>query len=272
MAQVERYALIHSASMHVPLLNMRAAGNRILVADARGLDGEPPADPELRELAHEHGFDQLMWVTTATDPGDTAAYRVFNADGSEVEQCGNGVRCVVRILAADFGREFTLDSPAGPVAVRALEGGLVSVDMGRPEFEASRLDVNGQSLDVSLVSMGNPHCVLLVDDVASARVDTLGPLIEHHDRFPDRINVGFMHVRDRDNVDLRVHERGVGETLACGTGACAAVVAGRELGLLNDAVNVFLPGGKLVVSWRGGADTVWLTGDAEILSEGFIDL
>ena len=261
--------------MQFSYVKMQGAGNRIVVVDQRNGKLPPPTADEIRAIdrdADGPGFDQLMWVGPATNPASAASYRVFNNDGSEVEQCGNGVRCIARILAVDFGQEFTLDSPAGPVAVRALEDGRVSVDMGRPEFETSTLVVDDQNLDVSLVSMGNPHCVLLVDDVASAEVDTLGPIIEHHERFPDRTNVGFMHVRDRDSIDLRVHERGVGETLACGTGACAAVVAGRELKLLNDTVNVFLPGGELVVSWRGGADTVWLTGDAEILSEGIIDL
>ena len=261
--------------MQFGYVKMQGAGNRIVVVDQRERDLPPPSAEQIRVVGNDDpgpGFDQLMWVSPARNPTSAASYRVFNNDGSEVEQCGNGVRCVARILAADSGSEFTLDSPAGSVAVHALADGRVSVDMGRPVFEASTLEVNGQRLDVSLVSMGNPHCVLLVDDAKTADVGTLGPLIERHERFPDRINVGFMHVRDRETVDLRVHERGVGETLACGTGACAAAVAGRELGLLDETVNVYLPGGKLVVSWRRGADTVWLTGDAEILSEGIIDL
>ena len=261
--------------MQFGYVKMKGAGNRILVVDQRITDLAPPTEEQIKNLgrdARAPGFDQLMWVRPAQNPASAASYRVFNNDGSEVEQCGNGVRCVARVLSVDSGREFTLDSPAGPVAVRTLEDGRVSVDMGRPEFVTSTLEADGQILDVSLVSMGNPHCVLLVDDVASADVSTLGPLIERHERFPGRINVGFMHIRDRENIDLRVHERGVGETLACGTGACAAVVAGQELGLLDETVNVLLPGGKLVVSWRGGGDTVWLTGDAEILSEGIIDL
>lgn len=218
------------------------------------------------------GFDQLMWVGPARATTSFASYRVFNNDGSEVEQCGNGVRCVARLLAPDAGREFTLDSPAGPVDIRVSGNGRIAVSMGTPQFERSTLKVDDRRLDVALVSMGNPHCVLLVDDVGSADVESLGPAIEGHERFPDRINVGFMQVRDSSSIDLRVHERGVGETLACGTGACAAAVAGRELGLLEGDVDVFLPGGQLVVSWRGGADTVWLSGDAEFVSEGIIDL
>jgi diaminopimelate epimerase len=157
--------------------------------------------------------------------------------------------------------------------------------MGTPEFEPARvpfvadayapqysLDVDGRELDISVVSMGNPHCVLQVADVASAPVAEIGPEIEHHERFPARTNVGFMKISDRANIELRVHERGVGETLACGTGACAAVVAGQKLGLLDDEVNVRLPGGQVVVSWRGGKEPVWLTGNAELISEGTLDL
>ncbi len=229
----------------------------------------------------------MMWVSRPADPLHAASYRVFNADGSEVEQCGNGVRCVASVLAGDRppSKLMTLESPAGTVSVRFNDDGLLSVSMGTPEFEPARvpfvadayapqytLDVDGRELDVSVVSMGNPHCVLQVADVASAPVAELGPVIEHHERFPARSNVGFMKISDRANIELRVHERGVGETLACGTGACAAVVIGQNLGLLDDEVNVRLPGGQVVVSWRGGKEPVWLTGNAELISEGTLDL
>jgi diaminopimelate epimerase len=138
--------------------------------------------------------------------------------------------------------------------------------------ERYQLVVGDEQFSICAVSMGNPHCVLYVDDVDTARVDEFGPLIEKHERFPERANVGFAHIRDRGNMDLRVFERGVGETAACGTGACAAVVAGQVLGLLDDAVNVRLPGGQLVVSWRGGSEPVWLTGNAEYISKGIMDL
>ena len=228
-----------------------------------------------------------MWVTMAKDPTHLASYRVFNADGSEVEQCGNGVRCVARILAGDrqSSDAFTLESPAGLVSARLIEGGRVSVSMGAPEFEPGRipfvaekrslpysLEVDGRNLEILVVSMGNPHCILQVADVTAAPVGKLGPILEHHPRFPERTNVGFMRLRDRANIELRVHERGVGETLACGTGASAAVVCGRELGLLDSEVTVSLPGGKVVVSWLGGCDPVWLTGDAELISEGTVDV
>lgn len=275
--------------MQVAYFKMQGTGNRILVVDRRRDDLPPPGASRLRELGSDTegpGFDQLMWVSSSSDPQYEARYRVFNADGSEVEQCGNGVRCVARLLAAGSAgpTAFTLDSPAGPVSAR-VEGELVSVSMGSPEFEPDRipfvaaarssrytLEVDGQRIEVSAVSMGNPHCVLQVPDVKNAPVAELGPKIEHHARYPDRSNVGFMEILDTANIELRVHERGVGETLACGTGACAAVVSGQQLGLLGERVNVSLPGGQVVVSWRGGTDPVWLTGNAELISEGTLDL
>lgn len=281
--------------MQFAFLKMRGTGNRIVVVDDRDQNRQPPGPGQLVTLGDEStgpGFDQLMWVAPPTNPDMTASYRVFNADGSEVEQCGNGVRCVAWMLARDMrerggaeASEFTLESPAGLVQVRILENGHIAVSMGAPEFRPQRipfvadtmatryeLSVAGAVIDVSVLSMGNPHCVIEVDDVATADVDVLGPLIEHHERFPTRTNVGFMSVRARDEINLRVFERGVGETLACGTGTCAAVVAARQRGLVDDEVRANLPGGQLVVSWRGDTDTVWLTGNAELISEGTIDL
>jgi diaminopimelate epimerase len=228
-----------------------------------------------------------MWVGPTKSANAAASYRVFNADGSEVEQCGNGVRCVAWMLerSGNGEKSFTLDSPAGPIEATVLDDGQVAVNMGPPEFDPASipfvadqqedrysLEVFGRSHEVSALSMGNPHCVLLVDSIAAADVDRLGPAIEEHERFPSGANVGFMCISDRTNIELRVFERGVGETLACGTGACAAVVAGQRLSLLDDEVNVQLPGGQLVVSWRGGTEPVWLTGNAELISEGTIDL
>jgi len=233
------------------------------------------------------GFDQLMWVTAAADPAYAARYRIFNNDGSEVEQCGNGVRCVASVLANESGHSqaFTLLSPAGPVDAQVDDDGLVTVSMGTPEFEPERIPfvaakreaqydiaVDNEQFEVCVVSMGNPHCVLQVDDVDTASVERLGPILEHHERFPQRTNVGFARIRDRQNIDLRVFERGVGETSACGTGACAAVVAGQSLGLLDETVDVRLPGGQVMVSWRGSSEPVWLTGNAELISEGIMDL
>ena len=276
--------------MKVRYTKMHGTGNVILVVDQREIDVSPPDADRLKMLGDEAsgpGFDQLMWVMKSGDPAFTASYRIFNADGSEVEQCGNGVRCVASYLANQPGHEaeFTLQSPAGPIDARVDDDGLVAVSMGAPEFDPAaipfvashradryELDVDGLGYDISAVSMGNPHCVLLVDDVDTAPVETLGPHIETHPRFPERANVGFMRIGGRDRIDLRVFERGVGETAACGTGACAAVVVGQRLGLLDDTVNVHLPGGQLVVSWRGGSEPVWLTGNAETISEGFMDL
>jgi len=275
--------------MKVHYLKMHGAGNRILVVDQRRNALPPPDGSRVRELAAAPdgpGFDQLMWVSAA-EPPFAASYRIFNADGSEVRQCGNGVRCVARVLANEPGHDqaFTLLSPAGPIEARVATDGLVTVSMGRPEFEPGRipfaaaseamlypLEVDGRRIEIAAVSMGNPHCVLQVEDIAEAPVVTLGPALERHERFPERVNVGFMQIIDRSHVALRVFERGVGETLACGTGACAAVVTGRKRGLLDPDVTVKLPGGELVVSWRGEAEPVWLTGNAELVSEGSMDL
>ena len=276
--------------MQLHYLEMLGTGNRILVVDQRGHDMPPPDTATLRRLGAAEigpGFDQMMWLTSASNPDNAASYRVFNADGSEVEQCGNGVRCVARVLAGQSSdnQSFTLESPAGLVQVEILENGRVTISMGAPECAPTRipftaaaeallypLEVNGETLEVAAISMGNPHCILQVDDVGAAPVTSLGPLIEHHDRFPQQTNVGFMRVVDKSTIDLRVHERGVGETQACGTGACAAVVAGQRLGLLNTDVTVRLPGGEVVVSWRGGENPVWLTGNAELISEGTVEL
>jgi diaminopimelate epimerase len=276
--------------MQFSFLKMHGAGNQILVVDERAQNRQAPTSEQLLILGDAStgpGFDQLMWVSPATLPNMAASYRVFNTDGSEVEQCGNGVRCVAWMLARENAdlTNFTLESPAGPIAVRMLANDRVAVSMGTPEFLPERipfvadeqflmyeLQVGDDSFEVAALSMGNPHCVLEVDDVSIANVDTLGALIERHERFPERCNVGFMAVRDRSAIDLRVFERGVGETLACGTGACAAVVAAQRLGRVDDEVSVNLPGGQLVVSWRGDASTVWLTGNAELISEGTIDL
>ena len=269
---------------------MQGAGNQIVVVDQREQNQPPPSREDIQRLGDASsgpGFDQMMWVGPADDESAVASYRVFNRDGSEVEQCGNGVRCVVRMLArgATSDREYTLQSPAGLIEAVVLENDQVSVNMGPPEFEPARipfvadqerqrydLEVLGRSHEVSVLSMGNPHCVLQVDSIASADVDRLGPAIEEHERFPAATNVGFMCVVDRSTIELRVFERGVGETLACGTGACAAVVAGLRRGLLDEEVVVRLPGGQLVVSWHGEAEPVWLTGNAELISEGTIDL
>ena len=274
--------------MEVPYLKMHGTGNLILVVDQREANLPPPDPSTLQQLGDEStgpGFDQLMWISPASGDDAVASYRVFNADGSEVEQCGNGVRCVASYLADGTARDFELESPAGTVSARVFADGLVSVSMGVPSFEPSSvpfnapqaadhyiIDVDDEDHEIHVVSMGNPHCVLQVGDVAGAPVSTLGPRLETHPRFPERTNVGFMKIHDRDRIDLRVHERGVGETLACGTGACAAVVSAQKLGLLDGDVHVTVPGGQLMVSWHGGNEPAWLTGNAELISEGTIEL
>lgn len=276
--------------MQVPYLKMHGTGNLILVVDQRDDDLPPPDSEKISELGNEGtgpGFDQMLWLGPASDKSCIASYRVFNADGSEVEQCGNGVRCAAKYLAGldDTGVEFSLQSPVGAIATRIHGDGLVAVSMGRPEFEPASipfvaasaaesytLSIAGDEIEISAVSMGNPHAVLRVKDVTMASVGELGPKIEHHERFPESANVGFMCILDRQNIDLRVYERGVGETAACGTGACAAVVSGQRLGLLDEAVRVHLPGGQVMVSWPGGEATVWLKGNAELIDEGMMDL
>ena len=182
-------------------------------------------------------------------------------------------------------REFQLQSPAGPISARICDDGQVAVSMGKPVFEPAEipfvasatadtyeLSLGDNTLQIAAVSMGNPHAVVRVADVGQAKVTELGLQIEHHQRFPEKANVGFMAIRDRQNIELRVHERGVGETAACGTGACAAVVSGQRSGLLDDPVSVHLPGGQVEVSWRGGDAPVWLKGNAELINEGMLDL
>ena len=265
--------------MQLAFQKMQGAGNQILVVDQRGSVAIPPSVKILQQLRNSvigADFDQLMWLAPPRTPEATASYRVFNSDASEVEQCGNGVRCVAVMLARqnDGQTEFLFDSPAGLIEARVIAANRASVNMGPPVFDdaLSVLTVGDTELAVTVLSMGNPHCVLDVPDVHSADVAHLGPAIEHHASFPQRCNVGFMHVVDRATIDLRVFERGAGETLACGTGSCAAVASGHRRGLLDDEVTVRLPGGQLVVSWRGGSEAVWLTGDAELISEGKIDL
>jgi diaminopimelate epimerase len=276
--------------MRVPYKKMHGTGNLILIVDQRAAFVPPPDAEKLRQLGNEAtgpGFDQLMWLGPADNGSSLASYRVFNSDGSEVEQCGNGVRCVARYLDdTEAGpQEFTLQSPAGIISARIGSDGLVAVGMGTPRFEPAEipfvadrvadsylLAVESEDIPISVVSMGNPHAVLQVKDVESARVARIGPRIEHHARFPELTNVGFMHIKDRKNIDLRVHERGVGETAACGTGACAAVASGHRLGLLDDEVTVQLPGGQVVVSWPGGEATAWLKGNAEMINDGLMDL
>ena len=215
-------------------------------------------------------------------------YRIFNADGSEVEQCGNGARCFARFVR-DQGltdrAEIPVGTAAGPIRLFFEADGQVRVNMGTPHFAPERipflattevdsydLEVDGQTLRIGAVSLGNPHAVLRVTDLDQAPVARLGPLIERHPRFPKRVNAGFMQILDPGHIRLRVFERGAGETLACGTGACAAVAVGHRLGLLDAAVRVSLPGGDLRITWAGGTEPLWMTGPALSVFSGEIEL
>jgi diaminopimelate epimerase len=281
--------------MRIEFLKMQGLGNDFLVFDAAAdthLDSR-----RLRALADRHtgiGFDQALMLETPRDAGSRVFYRIFNSDGTEVEQCGNGARCIAALLyarAPELGRDLVMESVGGVVQARVRDDGLVSVDMGVPNFDPRALPMNaadgagpaveapmyslkvdGADVEIGAVSMGNPHAVLHVSDVKTAPVARFGPSIEHHPRFPKRTNVGFMQIVDRGHLRLRVFERGAGETLACGTGACAAVAVGRRRGLLDEEVRVDLPGGTAMVSWAAAGEPVWLTGPATTVFTGSIDI
>jgi diaminopimelate epimerase len=279
--------------MRIEFLKMQGLGNDFLVFDA-------PADTHvdsrrLRALADRRtgiGFDQALMLEPPRDASSRVYYRVFNSDGGEVEQCGNGARCIAALLyarAPHLGRDLKMGSLGGVVYAHVREDGLVSVDMGAPNFDPRMLPLNapdggeaveaptyslcvdGTNVEIGAVSMGNPHAVLRVPDVKSAPLARFGPSIEHHPRFPKRANVGFMQIVDRGHIQLRVFERGVGETLACGTGACAAVAVGRRHDLLDEDVRVDLPGGTARVSSAAADGHLWLTGPATTVFTGSID-
>jgi diaminopimelate epimerase len=269
---------------------MQGLGNDFVVLDATR---EPIAlaSEQLRRLADRHfgvGCDQVLQVEPARSPDTDFYYRIFNADGGEVEQCGNGARCFVRFVherGLTTKSRIRVGTAAGVIVPRLEPDGQVTVDMGEPVFEPAavpfvapsraltyQLDLNGRTLEVSVVSMGNPHVVQVVADVDAAPVTAEGALLELHPRFPRRVNAGYMQIIDRRRIRLRVFERGAGETLACGTGACAAVVAGVTRGLLDrDGVVVQTHGGELVISWPEGAQ-VAMTGPAVTVFEGEIEL
>jgi diaminopimelate epimerase len=278
--------------MRIEFLKMQGLGNDFLVFDAAAIAADTRLDSGLlRALADRHtgvGFDQALMLENPRDAASRVFYRVFNSDGGEVEQCGNGARCIAALLygrAPQLGRDLTMGCPGGTVHARVRDDGLVSVDMGVPNFDPRSvpiqaetaaltysLNVDGADLEVSALSMGNPHVVLRVADVKAAPVTELGLKIERHPRLPMRANVSFMQILDRSHIKLRVFERGAGETLACGTGACAAVAVGRRMRLLDGEVRVDLPGGTALVSWAGPDQPIWLTGPATTVFTGSIDL
>lgn len=276
--------------MKLKFTKMHGLGNDFVVIDAFSRKIELDS-LQLRFLADRHfgiGCDQILVVEKPSRDDADFRYRIFNADGGEVEQCGNGARCFVRFVhdkKLTSQREIRVETLGGVIFPRLEEDGQVTVNMGEPVFEPEdipflaenrsptyMLDVNGSEIEISALSMGNPHVVRLVADIDSAPVETLGALIEFHPRFPKRVNAGFMQVTSRSSIRLRVYERGAGETLACGTGACAAVVAGITRGLLDGEVRVSTRGGDLIVRWEGAGHPVWMTGPAVSVYEGEIEL
>lgn len=287
--------------MKLKFTKMHGAGNDFIVIDAinQRVDLSPAQWGRLADRRFGIGADQILIVEAPQDAGCDFRYRIFNNDGGEVEQCGNGSRAFVRFVS-DKGltdkRSIRVQTMAGIITPRLEEDGSVTVDMDAPILEPALLpfDTDGltgipqgrdtlwpitvsqqgedKTVLLSVVSMGNPHAVQVVDDVDTAPVEQTGPQIEHHPRFPKRVNAGFLQVQDRQHVKLRVFERGAGETLACGTGACAAVVAGIRRGLLDSPVQVQARGGRLSISWAGEGEPVYLSGPAETVFEGEIEL
>ncbi len=273
--------------MKLPFTKMNGLGNDFMVVEWPA-ERPPPAPELIRRWADRRrgvGFDQLLLVAGERPKGGDAGYRNFNADGGEIEQCGNGVRCLARFLAPRFGSELTLVGAAGPIAARVRSPDDVSVNLGVPDFRPSALpflvereqdrysvDVVGDTLEVGAVSMGNPHAVIETNAVAAAPVERVGAALQSHPSFPRRVNVGFMERVDERRIRLRVYERGVGETLACGTGAAAAVAVGRRWGVLAEKVAVELPGGTLDVNWPGPGSPLWQTGPTAAVYEGYIEL
>ncbi len=276
--------------MMLEFTKMHGLGNDFVVMDAINQSVFLTAE-QIQQLADRHlgiGFDQLLLVEGATTSSADFRYRIYNADGGEVGQCGNGARCFMQFVhERGLTQKATLqvETAGGPLQLSRAADGQVTVDMGIPRLEPSEIpflaaardvtyliEVNNISLEIAAISMGNPHAVLLVDAVDRAPVAELGPAIERHPRFPERVNVGFMEIVDADTIRLRVYERGAGETLACGSGACAAVVAGRLQERLSAHVKVLLNGGELVVSWPGEGQPVLMTGPATTVYQGRIEL
>ncbi|MGY3859456.1 diaminopimelate epimerase [Aeromonas intestinalis] len=276
--------------MLIDFSKMHGLGNDFMVVD--GVTQKVFfSNDVIKKLADRHfgiGFDQLLLVEPPYDPELDFHYRIFNADGSEVEQCGNGARCFARFvrLKGLVNRDKIAVSTARGRITLQLEGeNQVTVNMGVPQFEPGKVPFRAQKAEKTyllraqehtvmcgVVSMGNPHCVIEVSSVEEAPVLTLGPIMERHERFPERVNVGFMEMVNASEIKLRVFERGVGETLACGTGACAAVVIGISQGKLKERVTVTLPGGKLTIAWKGPGQPVYMTGPAEHVFDGQIEL
>jgi diaminopimelate epimerase len=276
--------------MNLKFTKMHGAGNDFVVLD--GVRQHIALSSEqIRLLADRHfgvGCDQILLVEKAQHQDADFRYRIFNADGGEVEQCGNGARCFVRFVheaKLTSKREIVVETQSGLIRPRLEEDGRVTVNMGAPILQSAKIPflsdtdaviqsllVGNEVLQITAVSMGNPHAVQVVDNIEQAPVAQLGPLVENHARFPNRVNAGFMQVLDRNRIKLRVYERGAGETLSCGTGACAAVVAGIRRDLLDSPVHVATHGGNLSIAWQGEGQPVLMTGPAITVFSGEINL
>lgn len=269
---------------------MHGLGNDFIVIDAIN----QPVSLTTKQIAlwsdrrYGVGFDQLLLVEKSTTESALFSYRIFNADGSEVAQCGNGARCFARFVrekGLTDAAVIPVETRGGPLMLKVIDTEQVEVNMGIPQFEPSsiplmfdrrkdkyQIDINGQTVEFSALSIGNPHAVLLVDDVETAAVETLGSALQSHSIFPHSVNVGFMEIKNRDVFKLRVFERGAGETLACGSGACAAMVAGNQSGFLHFQATAQLPGGLLKLGWQGEGKPVIMTGSTAMVYEGEINL
>lgn len=280
----------HAELMQLPFTKMHGLGNDFVVFNAIDQQLELSA-AQIRFIANRRfgiGCDQVLLVEPARTADTDFYYRIFNADGGEVEQCGNGARCFARFVRDKrlSGKDILkVGTAAGKIVLYHESDGLVRINMGAPRFVPSQIpfdapqqaltypiELDGETYQIGVVSMGNPHAVMLVEDVARADVKRLGPLLESQALFPQRVNAGFMQMLSPSEIVLRVYERGVGETFACGTGACAAVVTGIQRGLLDERVNVKVRGGELMISWNGDGEPVWMTGPAVAVFEGEIDL
>lgn len=269
---------------------MHGLGNDFVVVDAitQNLYFSPETIKRLADRHRGIGFDQMLVVEPPYDPDQDFHYRIFNADGSEVAQCGNGARCFARFVTLKGltdKKEISVSTQIGKMILNVLENEKVQVNMGEPIWEPAKipfvankfeknyiLRTDIQTVLCGVVSMGNPHCVVQVDDIKTANVEQLGPLLESHERFPERVNAGFMQVINRHHIKLRVYERGAGETQACGSGACAAVAVGIMQGLLDSKVQVDLPGGSLTIEWEGVGKPLFMTGEATHVYDGVIRL
>jgi diaminopimelate epimerase len=276
--------------MHIRFTKMQGIGNDFIVIDGYSQSIQL-STAQIRQLADRHfgvGCDQLLLVEKPVNQAADFRYRIFNADGGEVEQCGNGARCFVRFVYEKKLTEKTLicvETANGLIYPKLEDNGLVTVNMGIPQFEPAQipfiteaasltyeLNINHEKVEISVVSMGNPHAVQIVADIDIAPVKTQGALIENHQSFPQRVNAGFMQILSTHEIRLRVFERGTGETLACGTGACAAAVAGIRLNKILSPVTVLMQGGTLSISWEGNSSPVMMTGPAESVFDGEINI